>query len=225
MVQGQMGFIVLWSLGWVTWVGLSSSPAGLGSEWHLAVSTSCRLSEVTAEPAKEATQWAVSAGPPLPPAPRGPRQASQPALGCRALPRETRRESWLIMSSLTSQLSRGPSFYQTSQGPNAGQGLMDVRNWLLAVAPACPPGVPETSLSPGAHSQSPCLYCITPALVAPHCLARGCLGQIENYPDHSDPRAGRRFLRWDTGPRQWKCESSHSENAYTVWARIDTSRN
>lgn len=165
------------------------------------------------------------APPPPPPAPRGPRQASQPALGCRALPRETRRESWLIMSSLTSQLSRGPSFYQMSQGPNAGQGLMDVRNWLLAVAPACPPGVPETSLSPGAHSQSPCLYCITPALVAPHCLARGCLGQIENYPDHSDPRAGRRFLRWDTGPRQWKCESSHSENAYTVWARIDTSRN
>lgn len=74
MVQGQMGFIVLWSLGWVTWVGLSSSPAGLGSEWHLAVSTSCRLSEVTAEPAKEATQWAVSAGPPSPPPrPKGPK--------------------------------------------------------------------------------------------------------------------------------------------------------
>lgn len=89
-VQGQMGFIVLWSLGWVTWVGPSSSPAGLGSEWHLAVSTSCRLSEVTAEPAKEATQWAVSAGTPRPPGrpQRGPRQASRPAPGCRGLPRE-----------------------------------------------------------------------------------------------------------------------------------------
>lgn len=46
----------------VTWVGPSSSPAGLGSEQRLAVSTSRRLSEVTAKPAKEATQWAVSTG-------------------------------------------------------------------------------------------------------------------------------------------------------------------
>lgn len=90
MVQGQMGFIVLWSLGWVTWVGPSSSPAGLGSEWHLAVSTSCRLSEVTAERAKEATQWAVSAGrPPPPPPPQGAqgRRPSQPWAAERCLGR------------------------------------------------------------------------------------------------------------------------------------------
>lgn len=48
-VRGQMGVTVLWSLGWMTWLGSCSIPTGLGSEWHLAVSTSHRLSEVRAE--------------------------------------------------------------------------------------------------------------------------------------------------------------------------------
>lgn len=143
MVQGQMGFIVLWSLGWVTWVGPSSSPAGLGSEWHLAVSTSCRLSEVTAEPAKEATQWAVSAGTPPPPrpSPKGPKAGvpASPELQ-RAASGKALRASWPIPSQLTSQLQGGHVFDQTTWEPNAGQGLMGVGNWLLAVAPARPPG-------------------------------------------------------------------------------------
>lgn len=44
-----MGVIVLWSLGWVTWVGPCSIPTVLGSERHLAVSTSHRLSKVRAD--------------------------------------------------------------------------------------------------------------------------------------------------------------------------------
>lgn len=84
MVQEQMGFIVLWSLEWVTWVGSSSSPAELGSEQCLAVSTS------PAEPAKEATQWAVSTGCPkgpkagVPASPGLQRAASGEAQGKRA---------------------------------------------------------------------------------------------------------------------------------------------
>ena len=29
MVQGKMGFVVLWSLGWMTWVGPAAAPLGL----------------------------------------------------------------------------------------------------------------------------------------------------------------------------------------------------
>lgn len=64
MVLWQTRVLVLWSLRWVTWAGPSSVPAGLGSEWHLAVCTSRRLSELGAEPAEEVTPRAVSEGRP-----------------------------------------------------------------------------------------------------------------------------------------------------------------
>ena len=160
------------------WPG--SSPAGLGSEWHLAVSTSCRLSEVRAGPAEEATQRAVSAGTPSPERGRGGRP-SQPR-GCRG-------KSRLIMSRPKGR----HSFYQMSWETNTRQGLRVTEEPAATVAPAPPPG---SLRRPSALEPTPrlcvcaaSLWLCGPAMPRQAVPEVATSGQTGNCPDHSGPRA------------------------------------
>lgn len=127
-----MGFTVWRSLARVAWVSPGSSPAGLGSEWHLTVSTSRQLSEGRAESAKETT---AEAGGWL----SAPGQVSQ----LQPLQRAVSQTAW---SKLARNIpvtffgpKAGPSLCKMSWEVNAGWACQALRVWPWAVALAHPP--------------------------------------------------------------------------------------